>query len=238
MEQVFDRTCSCLEAAIEKKEVFHVFTGFDGYVDTLVKPVRSFDTDGTPSFFSTISEFGEYLITKAGKSCSLDLHKIVEKVGGNAPIYASAVSALGVEAACVGAFGYPQIQENFSRIGDRVKMVTISEPGKCMALEFNDGKVMLGENEGINDISYELLKERPGEDELYRMIDDADMISLMNWSEVPGTTDIWQGMLEHIFPKLTEKRRCLLISRTVQDAARRISGGCWKYSDSFQRTVR
>lgn len=189
---------------MERKEPFCVFAGFDGYIDTLVKPVHTFQADGQADFFKSISEFGTYLTGQAGKSCSLEMQKVVEKVGGNAPIYASAMSALDVHVKCVGAFGYPGIQEVFRDIGENVELFSISNPGKCTALEFHDGKVMLADNDGINEIDYELLVRRLGEEKLYQMIEAADMISLMNWSEVPGCTKIWQGILERIFPKLPE----------------------------------
>lgn len=234
MKQVLEKVCLQLEKATEKKEAFSVFAGFDGFVDTLVKPIRSSGMDGELEFFDGIADFGSYLRTKAGKSCSLELHRIVEKIGGNAPIYASAISGMGAQVNCVGTFGYPVTQEIFHGIGEKVKLISISNPGKCTALEFNDGKVMLGENDGINDIDYKLLAERLGEETLYRMFASSDMISMMNWSEVPGTTKIWLGILENILPRLPKaSRKRMFID--ISDCSRRTAEEIREMTDLLER---
>lgn len=227
MERVLENVRICLEKIRKKKNTFQVFVGFDGYVDTLVKPVRTMSGNGNMDFFSSISDFGAYIDKKAGRSCSIELHKIIEKVGGNAAIYASAVSNFGIHTKCVGAFGYPAVMDLFKQIGEGVELVSISNPGHCMALEFSDGKIMLSENEGINDLDYETIVERLGEDKLYRLIYESDVISLMNWSEVLGCTSIWKGILENILPKLPkDNRKKMFID--ISDCSRRSVEDIWQ----------
>lgn len=220
MERVLEDVLRCLEKIRNKKSFFQAFVGFDGFVDTLARPVKSIDEQKDVTYFNSIGEFGQYLSDKAGKSCSIELHKLTEKMGGNAAIYAAALSGLGLYTRCVGAFGYPKIRPVFRWDNADMELITISEPGLCTALEFADGKVMLSENEGINEINYQTLMDRLGRERLYHLIYKSDMISLMNWSEVPGSTDIWQGLLNDIFEALPRSMRKKMFI-DISDCSRR-----------------
>ena len=79
MEKVLNSVESCLENQTNGHFQWKVFAGFDGYVDLLVKPVRSGIND-QKKYFETISEFGSYLKTKASKSCSIELQKIQKRL--------------------------------------------------------------------------------------------------------------------------------------------------------------
>jgi len=220
MKRMYHQALDRLEKVKNKTGMFRVFVGFDGYVDTLVKPVRTVLENGTLDFFETISDFGIYLQGKAEKSCSVELHKMAERSGGNAAIFSNAISRLGIETKCAGAFGYPKIKEVFKKNEKNLELISVSEPGYCTALEFNDGKVMLSENAGISHMDYKLIAGRIGQEMLYRLFDEADMIALMNWSEVPNCTDIWKGLLANIFsvmPKSGRKR----IFVDISDCSRR-----------------
>lgn len=220
MERIVNHVLDRLGKVKNKTGTFQVFVGFDGYVDTLVKPVKTVAQNGQMTFFETIGEFGEYLQSKAHRSCSLELHKMDRKAGGNAAIFANAISTMGISTNCVGAFGYPKVQELFKNFGDHLDIRSVSEPGYCTALEFDDGKIMLAENEGINAMDYRVIEERIGHDNLYRMIDEADIIALMNWSEMPKCTDIWKGLQEHVFEALPKSSRKKIFV-DISDCSRR-----------------
>ena len=202
MDGMLDRVLKCLNEVNKKVGTFQAFVGFDGYMDTLVRPVRTMSENGDKIFFETISDFGGYLQGKAAKSCSVELYKVAEKAGGNAAIFSRAISGMGVKTTCVGTFGYPKALKAFETGSDSLQLISVSEPGYCMALEFQDGKVMLSENGGINDMDYALVAARIGEKNLRRMFEESDVIALMNWSEVPGCTDIWRGLSERILPNV------------------------------------
>lgn len=209
-----------LDNARDKLDTSRIFAGFDGYIDILAKPIRKSSEQEGLLFFETISEFGAYLQTKASKSCSVELHKIAKKAGGNAVIFSQVISGLGVNTSCVGAFGYPQMLKDFSGTNDRLQLISVSEPGYCTALEFQDGKVMLGENGDLNEMDYSQIQERIGKERLCLLLEQADVIALMNWSEVPNSTGIWQGLLEHIFPALPAHcRKNIFID--ISDCSRR-----------------
>lgn len=87
---------------------FNVLMGFDGFIDKILKPIRT-KTQETTVAFKTMKEFSEYLADKSGKSCSVDLEVMHEKIGGNMPIVANALGTLGCKTVCIGAMGAPEI---------------------------------------------------------------------------------------------------------------------------------
>lgn len=188
---------NCLDALAQKPN-FSILSGFDGYIDSVMRVKRE-DAKDRVSYFKTIGEFGEYISSKAGISGSLALSKNMVKMGGNMPNYAWALSSLDAQVSCVGALGYPNIHEAFGPLSERCELIGVCAPGKCDALEFEDGKLMLAENGEIDTFDFELLKSRVGLETIAGMCGAADMIALLNWSELLHATSLWQGMLSEVF---------------------------------------
>ncbi len=192
----------------EKNEAnsYKVCVGFDGFVDSIEKPVLGYTVDGDYEFFPTMAQFGAYLQEKAGKSCSIELKKELEKSGGNAFIFANALVNLGFHADCIGAFGHPEVHEVFQHANERMNLISVAKNGVCSALEFEDGKIMLADNTGIDAMNFQVLKESIGEHQLCQFINGADVVSFMNWSELKNGSDIWKGFLSEVFPKINNKK--------------------------------
>jgi sugar/nucleoside kinase (ribokinase family) len=198
---------------------FRVAAGFDGFIDLLVRPVRQIRRDGA-EYFNTIAQFGNYLSEKANLSCSLDLSRITERAGGNTPLLAAALSALGIECDCIGAFGWPEPNRRFNALGEHVRFTSVAGPGQCTSLEFEDGKVMLACNDTVDELDYDLLKWRTGTGRLTAWVDGADAVAICNWSEMKNSTSIWKGLLEEVFPKTASGRnKPLLVD--ISDCSRR-----------------
>ena len=71
------------------------FIGFDGYIDQILRPIssvqgRSYD------YFTTISDMGQYIIGKGGKSCSIQLDRVSSRLGGNGPIFGRTLKQMGI----------------------------------------------------------------------------------------------------------------------------------------------
>jgi sugar/nucleoside kinase (ribokinase family) len=201
---------------------FRVAAGFDGFIDLLVRPVRQIRREGA-EYFGTIAQFGNYLSEKANLSCSLDLSRITERAGGNTPLLAAALSALGIECDCIGAFGWPEPNRHFGALGEYVRLTSVAGPGQCTSLEFGDGKVMLACNDAVDELDYNLLKRRAGAGRLTEWVDQADAVAICNWSEMKNSTSIWKGLLEEVFPKTASgENKPLLVD--ISDCSRRDDG--------------
>jgi len=195
-----------------------VAVGFDGFIDIISKPILS--TDGEKQYFKTISSFGEFISSKAALSCCIEMDTLVKKFGGNMPNYASSLSALGVHCDCIGAFGYPEVNDIFLTMGENIAITSIAEAGTCNALEFDDGKVMLADNSEINLLDFTLLLERVGKERLVKWIESNDAFGLFCWSELPGMTSVWRDFLAEIFPRVKFQDRKLMVI-DISDCSRR-----------------
>lgn len=178
-----------------------VTVGFDGFVDSVVRVIRSVDDKNSHTYFQSISEFGEYIIEKKDKSCSIELEELVVKIGGNMPILANALGNLGAKVNCIGAMGFPEIHNAFRDISSNCVLYSIARPGYCTALEFRDGKVMLGNNNGINSMTWQGIKELIGLERLIHLYSNSRIVGLFNWSEINPSTSIWEGIINDILPK-------------------------------------
>jgi len=196
-----------------------VAVGFDGFIDTISKPILSV-SGGEKKYFPSITSFGEHILSKASLSCCIEMDTITKKIGGNMPIYASALSSFGVNCDCIGALGYPKTHELFLNLGKNIKITSIAEAGECNALEFDDGKVMLADNKEVNHLDFRLLRERVGKDKLIQWIEENDAFALFSWSELPGMTSVWRGFLDEILPGVHfQKEKYMIID--ISDCSKR-----------------
>ena len=177
-----------------------VSAGFDGYIDRIFK-VRQ-HAAGSRHHIETMSQFGSYIVGKAGKSCSLELQQVGEKIGGNMPNYASALSHLGIAVNCIGTLGWPRIHPLFGDGLSRCNLSSVGQPGKCDALEFGDGKVMLTHNQNIDILDFETLDARIDVRAVSKLFTGGDLIAFFNWSEMKGATSIWSGLWDSIWEQL------------------------------------
>jgi len=83
------------------------------------------------------------------------------------------------------------------------RVIPICPPGLTDALEFEDGKIMLGKPENVQRITWDLVKQTLGLETLIEMFEKVTLISVVNWTLVAGVEGIWQGLCSDIFPKLT-----------------------------------
>lgn len=179
-----------------------VVAGFDAFIDTLARPVRTRRPDGTVQFYDTMAEMGAFIVERAGKSGTLQLDNVQERLGGNVPILSRALNNLTVHTTCIGGFGDPVTHPVFEELTRCGELVSIGEPAKCVALEFADGKLMLGMGQALGGITWELLTSRVGVDALAQRYGACDLAAFLNWSEMPYATAVWQGFLRDVEPRL------------------------------------
>ena len=90
-------------------------------------------------------------------------------------------------------------------------MISIAEPGHTDALEFSDGKLMLGKYESMNDVNWNNLIARVGRDKLKSLVQDAQLVGFVNWTMLPYLTDIWRKLLEEGILSSGGKRRMFMV---------------------------
>lgn len=188
---------------------FNVLMGFDGFVDKILKPIRT-KTQETSVAFKTMKEFTDYLAEKSGKSCSVDMEVMHEKIGGNMPIVANALGTLGCKTVCIGAMGTPEVLPLFKDMNSNCSLISVSNPGYCSSLEFEDGKLMLATNTDIDKLDYQTLTANISEEELIEYFNKCDAVTFLNWGELVCSNDIWEKILLNIIPACTFDKRKLM----------------------------
>ncbi|MDG0790571.1 PfkB family carbohydrate kinase [Cohnella ginsengisoli] len=182
-------------------EQFGVMLGFDGFIDSVVRAVRQRDEEDRPRYFETMSEFGQYLIEKSGKNCSIELVEQTNKLGGNMPIMALALGRLGFPLTSIGALGNQEVRPQFSGLAEKPnEVIALMDPGLSTAIEFRDGKVMLADVSCLDSMNWSQLVQSIGKERLLALFDCNPLICLLNWSETKHATEIWKGFLDEIIP--------------------------------------
>jgi sugar/nucleoside kinase (ribokinase family) len=197
------RTLQQLESRRQNIGTASAFVGFDGFVDTIVTPVglrRSAGENFTP--ITTLTEFGQRVVAAAGKSTNIELYPRVDKLGGNGPIMANALLAAGARVTYVGAVGTPTVHPVFSDMATRARTVSICAAAQTTAIEFNDGKLMLGQMRCLDEITYDRIATVMGEKALHAEIAASRLVALVNWTMIPNMTAIFQAFTQQLLPKL------------------------------------
>ena len=182
--------------------------GFDGFVDRIVHPVATRHGPGdafTP--MATIEEFGRRVVAAAGKSTNIELYPRMEKLGGNGPLMASALLAAGMRLQYIGALGWPAVNPVFQEMARRADVVSLCEPALTTALEFSDGKVMLGQTGALDEITFARIVAVMGEGALLDSLSRADLVAMVNWTMIPNLTAVFEELVGRVFPTLPPRDR-------------------------------
>ena len=172
-----------------------ILVGFDGFVDEIIHPVATRKNKNEFERVQTIAEFAERIASAAGKSANIELVPLVEKAGGNGPLMAMAAAGMGAQVTCVGMLGYPDLHPVFKPLqGICKQVISAGNPGHTDALEFKDGKLMLGKLHTIKDMNWANLVSRVGEAALRDLLFKSDMVGCTNWTMLTEMGEI----IDHI----------------------------------------
>ncbi|MBS1542422.1 MAG: hypothetical protein JST14_02205 [Bacteroidetes bacterium] len=182
----------------------HVFTGFDGFIDYLEKPVRMRTRDGGVVYYDTIHDFAEHLIDLSGKSGQIEIITHTTKIGGNAPILAEALGTMGVPVHCVGSAGAGVPDPLFRKMNHNIALHAVSAPGVSRALEFSDGKIIFSELSGFAQYDWAKIVSQLGLQQLREIAGQSRVLALVDWANLAAATSIWKGWLKDVVQFLPE----------------------------------
>lgn len=177
--------------------------GLDGFVDTILHLVNQRSGKGEAfTRIDTIAEFGKRVSAAAGKSANIEMYPRMEKLGGNGPIMANALVAAGFPLRYVGALGKYSTHPVFQEFASKTNALSIGDPGLTNAIEFTDGKIMMGITRYLEDITYDAIVEAMGEGPLLDELSRASLVALVNWTMIPNMTSIFEDLLARALPSL------------------------------------
>jgi sugar/nucleoside kinase (ribokinase family) len=174
--------------------------GFDGFLDEIIHAVDLRTDKDNYEAIPTIEALGKRILSAAGKSANIELVPLQQKLGGNGPLMASALGSLGPKIVCVGLMGKPlhSVFEKLAADLPNIEMISAGDPGYTQALEFTDGKLMLGKPGTMRDMNWPNLVSALGSrrDEV---LFGGSLLACTNWTQLTEMTPLLVE-LEKVLP--------------------------------------
>src|SRR2546425_2015881 len=178
------------------------FVGLDGFVDEILHVVDKRESADKYVRLPTIAQLAERLGGAADRSTNVELVSQLTKLGGNGPIMANALASFGLKVTYLGILGYPNLHPVFTDFGQRAEVYSIAEPGYTDALEFEDGKIMLGKHQSLKQMNWQNICDRFGRDKFRDLFGSADLVGFVNWTMLTAMSDIWESLLKEVCPSM------------------------------------
>jgi sugar/nucleoside kinase (ribokinase family) len=199
----FREACAAaLESAAGKVPHLSAFLGLDGFVDEIIAAVDERQSARDYSRIPTIGALATRIAAAAGRSTNIELVTTRTKLGGNGPIMGNALAAFGLKVTYLGALGYPSLHPVFEEFATRAEVHTIAEPGRTDALEFEDGKLLLGKMFPLADVTWQRIEAQGKRALVEEQMRTASLVGFLNWTMLPSMSEIWEAMQREICPQL------------------------------------
>src|SRR5580658_5650674 len=224
-----DVRAQCAQRLLDQQErAAHMsaFVGLDGFVDEILHVVDKRESAEVYQRLPTIAQLAARLAAAAGKSTNVELVNQITKLGGNGPIMANALASFGIKVTYLGVLGYPTLHPIFEDFARRAEVYSIADPGTTDALEFEDGKIMVGKHASLKQVNWKNIQDRFGFDRFADKFGGADLVGFVNWTMLPYMSDLWESILKEICPAMKGRRRILFFDladpekRTREDILR------------------
>jgi sugar/nucleoside kinase (ribokinase family) len=212
-----------LVAGAARAASLRAFAGLDGFVDEVLHVVDKRESAESYQRLPTIAKLAERVAAAAGRSGNIELVPQITKLGGNGPIMANALASFGLQVTYLGNLGYPNLHPVFRDFASRAEVHSIAEPGTTDALEFDDGKIMLGKRATLKDVNWENIQARYGLDKFTAKLNTSDLAAFVNWTMLPHMSDVWEAILRDVCPSLAARSRLIFFDladpelRTAKD---------------------
>ncbi len=180
------------------------YVGFDGFVDSIIDVVAQRHAPGARGYdrMASLWEFAAVSQNAAGKSANAELVVTEQRAGGNGPIMAGALAQLGANVHCAAPLDHPVFEALRSACSS---CVCLGEPGATDALEFDDGKLMLGKTAQMDRITWDrIVAASGGVEALIARCNASRIIAPLGWTMIPAMNDIWSGLAQDVLPHLDD----------------------------------
>lgn len=193
---------SALGAFATRAGATPALVGFDGFVDSIIEVVdRRSDAEHYVKV-PTIARFAQKIAAAAGQSGNYELVVTLQKLGGNGPIMANALLAAGLPVTYIGALGLPEPHPVFADFAAAAEVHSIAQPGMTDALEFSDGKLMLGKIQHLGELSQSAIDASVGRDRYVGIVAESALLAMVNWTMLPSMNTIWEALLDEVLPRV------------------------------------
>jgi sugar/nucleoside kinase (ribokinase family) len=186
--------------------LFPVVAGFDGFVDEMISVVYERSSLTTWTAVNDITAFADLIKAAAGRSSLREIVVHRADPGGCAVNMGDGLIALGVPLHCFATLGQPR-HAAFEAFARRCRSCHSwgREPGRTLAFEFADGKLMFSSVTPLAEFDPAMLKETLQDGAYLDACRQARLIALTDWTLYPHMTACWQKLQADIYSKLLHK---------------------------------
>lgn len=199
--------------------------GFDGFIDTIAEVIDHRRSPAPADYepFRSIAALGSRIAGAAGRSANLEIRAREVRAGGNGPILAGALDALGLRVTLIGALGREdsadRIDPVYRPLAERCeRVVSIAPAARTDALEFDDGKIMFNWPANLDGLDWDAVVRAIPADELAGVCASAGLLATVNWTNLGAMGSIWRGLRGGV---LTHPGRPIALFVDLSSPARR-----------------
>ena len=228
-EEVAIAAADAIEAfGAQRADACPALVGFDGFIDSIISVVHRRATLDMDDYepVRTIPDFAARVGSAAGKSANIELVVREQRFGGNGPLMAGALGRLGLPTTYVGAVGseedHTALHPIFAPFAERcAEVLCVAPPALTDALEFDDGKLMLGKTANVQIPTWDHLKRSIGLGRLREIVAASSLLGIVNWVMMGGVEGIWRGLMDEVLPALGDDGRSRRVFIDLADPAKR-----------------
>jgi sugar/nucleoside kinase (ribokinase family) len=174
-------------------------TGFDGFVDEMISVVDKRQDLESFERVEDISRFGDLIKAAAGHSSLREIVVNAVHPGGCAVNMGDGLAAAGVKVDTFATLGEP-VHPAFADYGQLATLHSWGrEPGRTLAFEFADGKLMFSSVTQLAEFDPVYVKKRLMEEAFQDCCKKASIVALTDWSMYPHMTSVWKVINEEVF---------------------------------------
>jgi hypothetical protein len=172
-----------------------VWVGFDGFVDKILHLVDERQDQDHYRRIENMADFAGRVAQAAGYSANIEMVPQTVKLGGNGPILADGLRHLGCRVTYAGAIGHPDIHPVFKEFADACeRVISLAEPASTDALEFADGKLLMGQMLSLREVNWDRLLQAVPCEELADWIGGMELVAAVNWTMLPAMNGLLEGL--------------------------------------------
>jgi len=204
MSSNYETLAARVRAAAQKLP--SVAIGFDGFVDEMISVVSERQNLEAFKAVPDIGTFGGLISKAAGHSSLREIVVNAVHPGGCAVNMGDGLAALGIPVDAFATLGEP-VHPAFAAIlaGFRSTRSWGREPGRTLAFEFADGKLMFSAVSQLADFTPEYVTKKLADGAYASACAQARLIALTDWTLYPHMTAVWRLLQEKVYSRLTHR---------------------------------
>ena len=196
-----------LREKLRSASTIPIVTGFDGFIDEMISVVDERQSLSDYQRIETIQHFSEKISQAAGHSSLREVVVTQTDPGGCAVNMGDGLASLGLPVSTFATVGKP-IHSAFADYAKKAKLISWGdEPGRTMAYEFADGKLMFSAVSQLQSFHPDALSHYISDGRFQEICEAATLIAITDWALYPHMTACWDFLREEVFSKLSVRPR-------------------------------